>query len=66
MKGFGEVVVGAEREPFDAVGGAAGGGQHQNHRWIFGVGDELAELVAVDAGEVTVENDDVVGVDVDL
>jgi hypothetical protein len=30
------------------------------------VGDDLAQLVAVDAGEVAVEEDDVVGVEVDL
>ncbi len=30
------------------------------------MGDDLAELVAVDAGEVAVEENDVVGVDVDL
>ena len=32
VEGLGEVVVGAEREPGDAVGGGAGGGQHQDHR----------------------------------
>ena len=30
------------------------------------MGDDLAELIAVDAGEVAVEDDDVVGVDVEL
>ena len=66
MEGFWEVVVGAERQPFDAVGRAAGGREHQDHRWIFAMGDDLAELVAVDAGQVAVEKDDVVGIDVDL
>ena len=30
------------------------------------MGDELAQLVAVDAGEVAIEEHDVVGVDIDL
>ena len=66
MEGLGEVVVGAEPEACDAVGGVAGGGEHQDHRGLFAVGDDLAEPVAVDTGEVAVEKDDVVGVEVDL
>ena len=38
VEGLGEVVVGAEREPFDAIGGGAGGGEHQDHRGIFACG----------------------------
>src|ERR1700727_1687259 len=66
MEGFWKVVIGAEGEPFDTVVGGAGGGEHQDHRRIFAVDDDLAELIAVDAGEVAVEDDDLVGVKVDL
>ena len=66
VKRFGEVVVSAEREPFDAVLGAAGGGEHQDHRRMFAAGDDLAELITVNAWEVTVQKDDLVGVEVHL
>jgi hypothetical protein len=46
--------------------GTAGGGEHHDHRGIFGAGDALAELVAVYARQVAVEEDCVVGIDVDL
>ena len=58
-------VVGAECEPGDPPGGRAGGGQHQDHRGIVRVGDHAAERVAVQAGEVAVEHDYVVGVEVE-
>ncbi len=66
MERLWEVVVGAELEPSDAVLGGAGGREHQDHRRVFAGGDELAELIAVDAGEVAVEDDDLVWVDVEL
>jgi hypothetical protein len=66
VEGLGETIVGAERELGNAIGRATGGGEHQNHGGIIGVGDEPAELVAMDAGKVSVKQDDVEGVDVDL
>ena len=66
VKRLGQVVVGAKREPLDAIVGGAGGGEHQDHRGIFAMGDDPAQAVAVDAREVAIEQDDVVGVEIDL
>jgi hypothetical protein len=63
---LGEVVVGAQAQPADPVPGRAGRGQHQHHDPVVTFGDHLAEGVAVDAWQVTVEDDHVVGVDVEL
>src|SRR4029077_12773952 len=63
---FGEVVVGAEREPGDAVVRRAGGGEHQDHRWFVRFCDHPAQGVAVDSREIAVEDDDVIRVEVEL
>ena len=63
---LGEVVVGAQGQAADPVAGRAGGGQHQHHGPLVAGGDHLAEGVAVDAGQVAVEDDHVVGVDVEF
>lgn len=51
---LGELIIGAEREPGQAIVGGAGGGQHQDHCRVLAAGDDLAELIAVDAGKVAV------------
>src|SRR6185437_6678644 len=53
-------------ETFDTVARGAGRSEHQDHRGIFATGYDLAELIAVHTGEVAVEDDDVVGVEVDF
>ena len=63
---LGQVVVGAQAQAADPVPGRAGRGQHQHHDPVVALGDHLAERVAVDAGQVAVEDDHVVGVDVEL
>ena len=63
VEGLGEVVVRPEVEPLDAIVHGGGGGQHQDAA-IALRGDQLAaDIVAVEAGKVAVEHDDVVGVD---
>src|SRR6202034_1801644 len=66
VEGFGQVVVGAEAEPADPVVAGAGGGEHEGHGRPVAFGDHLAEGVAVDAGQVAVEHDDLVGVGVEF
>jgi DNA-binding response OmpR family regulator len=58
-----EVVVGAELEPAHAVVEAAGRGEHEDPRGAAPLGDAAGDGVAVQAGQVTVEHDDVVVVD---
>src|SRR5467141_3154689 len=57
---------GAEVKSADPLLRGAGRGQHEDHDWLAGLGDDLAERVAVDAGQVAVEDDDVVGGRVEL
>ena len=45
------------RDPFP---GGAGGGQHEDHDGPVGLGDHRAEHVTVDAGQVAVQDDDLV------
>ena len=66
MERLGQVVVGAQAQAADAVPGGAGRGEHENHDPVAVLGDHLAERVAVDSGQVTVKDDHVVGVDVEL
>jgi hypothetical protein len=66
VEGFDEVVVGAEAETADPIAGLVGGGQHQNHRWLLAFGEQPRQVVAVQAGQIAVEDGDVVGVDVEL
>jgi hypothetical protein len=63
---FAQVVVGAQGQTGHPVAGRPGRGQHEDHRPVVAVGDHLAQGVAVDAGQVAVEHDDVVGVEVEL
>jgi hypothetical protein len=60
VEGLGEVVVGAEPEATDPFPGGAGGGQHEDHDGPVGLGDHPAEHVTVDAGQVAVQDDDLV------
>jgi hypothetical protein len=66
VEGLGQVVVGAQDQAADPVGGLAGRGEHQDHRPAVPLGDHPAQVVAVDAGQVAVEHDDVVGGEVEL
>ena len=60
MERLGEVIVGPDAEPLDAVRERPGRGQHQ-HPARASVGDHRpAHLVAVYAGQVPVEHDHVV------
>ena len=62
---FGEVVVGAEAEAFDPVVQRVGRGEHEHPAVSAVRGDLPADVVAVDAGQVAVENDHVVAGDRD-
>ncbi len=66
VEGLRQVIVGAEREPGDTVCGGAGGGEHKDHCRVCRGGDHLAERVAMDSGEIAIEYDHVVGVQVEL
>ena len=57
---LGEVVVGAQSEPLDPVLDRTGRGEHQNPARRALGGQGTADLVAVGAGEVPVEDHDVV------
>jgi hypothetical protein len=58
-----EVVVGAELEPGHLVVESVGGGEHQDRHAAAGGDDAFGDLVAGGAGDVAVEDGDVVGVD---
>src|SRR5712691_9418845 len=66
VEGFGQVVVGPQGESGDLVAGGAGGGEHEDHDRVAGRGDRAADGVAVDAGQVAVQDEHVVGVQVQL
>ena len=66
MEGFGEVIIGAQRQAGDAVFGCAGRGEHQHHRRLVRIDDHPAQRVAVDSREVAIQDDDVVRVEVKL
>ena len=57
---LGQVVVGAELQPLDPVGDRAARGEHQHPGQRAGRDQRRADLVAVHAGQVPVEHDDVV------
>ena len=57
---LGQVVVGAEPEALHAVGDAARRSQHEDATLAVVGHQATADLVAVDAGNVAVQNDDVV------
>src|SRR6202034_2856027 len=65
-EGFGQVVVGAQGESGDPVAGGSGGGEHEDHDRVAGCGDRAADGVAVDAGQVPVQYDYVVGIEAEL
>jgi hypothetical protein len=50
----------------NGIAALVGGGQHQDHRRLFALGEHARELVPVQARQVAVENGDVVGVDVEF
>lgn len=66
MERLGQVVVGSQAEAGDPVAGGAGGGQHEHHGGVAAVGDHPAQRVAVQAGDVAVEDDDLVRAEVEL
>ena len=63
LERLGEVVVGAELEPGSLVVDPVGGGEHQDRDAAAGGDDAPGDLVAGRAGDVAVEDGDVVGVD---
>ncbi len=50
----------------DPVAGGAGGGKHEDHDRVAGRGDRAADRVAVDAGQVPVQDEYIVGIEVQL
>jgi hypothetical protein len=63
---LGQVVIRAEAQAADPVTRFPGRGQHEHHDPLIAGGDHLAEGVAVQAGQVAVEHDNVVAVSVQL
>ena len=59
---LGQVVVGAEAEAVDAVFDRVGGGEHEHARARPARNERPADVVAVDLGQVAVEQDHVVAV----
>src|SRR5207344_2397794 len=59
---FGQIVIGAQVQPFDPVLDQTGGGEHEDTAGAWRVHDLLAEGVTVQPGQVAVENYDVIGV----
>src|SRR5699024_11392983 len=60
---LGEVVVGAAAQTLDLVLHPVGGGQHQDTSGVAVRGQGAGDVVAVGAGQVPVQDDDVVVVD---
>src|ERR1039457_6749201 len=63
---LGQVVIGPEAEAGHPVLWGMSGGQHEDHRRIGAFGDHPADCVAVESRKVTVEDNDVVAVHVEL
>src|SRR5437764_368175 len=61
LERLGEVVVGAEPEPGGLVVEPVGSGEHENWHAAAGGDDASGDLVARGAGDVAVEDRDVVG-----
>lgn len=62
VKGLREIVISAKAETVDPVPGGASRSQHEHHRTVVAVDDHPAERVAMNARQVPVEHDDVLGV----
>ena len=62
-KGLGQVVVGAEGEALHAVVECARGGKHEDAGGFLALRQAAADLVAVHARQVAVEENDLVAVD---
>ena len=60
LEGLGQVVVGAQSEPLDAVSDRAGGGEHQNPARRPSCEEGSADVVAMGARQVAVQHHDVV------
>ena len=56
---LGEIVVGAEIEPLDAVAERAGGGEHEDARRVVLGNERAADGVAAQHGQIAIEDDDV-------
>jgi hypothetical protein len=56
-----EVVVGTGVEPFDPVGGAGAGGEHEDRHPVAFAAHDAAHRQAVEHGHADVEDDDVGG-----
>ena len=65
LERLGEVVVGAQLEPRDLLAQPAGRGEHQDRRGAVPPGEDAAHVVAVGTGDVSVDDQDVVVVDID-
>ena len=63
LERFGEVVVGAELEPGSLVVDPVGSGEHEDRHAAAGGDDLSGDLVAGGAGDVAIEDREVVGVD---
>src|SRR5699024_1169979 len=62
-EGLGEVVVGTDAQTLDLVLHPVGSGQHQDTSGVAVRGQGAGDVVAVGAGQVPVQDDDVVVVD---
>ena len=63
LERFGEVVVGAEPEPGSLVVDPVGRGEHEDRGAHAGGDDSSGDLVAGGAGDVAIEDREVVGID---
>ena len=66
MERLAQVVIGPQAQAGHPVAGLPRRGQHEDHGPVTTVGDHLAQGVAVNTGQVTVEYHDVVEVEVEL
>ena len=62
-EGLREVVVGAEFEPGGLVVEPVGSGEHENRHAAAGGDDVFGDVVTGGAGDIAVEDGDIVGVD---
>src|SRR5579863_5079864 len=63
MERLAQVIVRPEPQAGHAVPWRSRRSQHQHHHGVVALGDSPADHVAVHAGEVPVQNDDVIGID---
>ena len=66
LEGLDEVVIRPEFEALDAFAQGAGRGEHEDAHLRVLAGQAVADLVAVDTGQVPVQNDDIVVGDLHL